>query len=220
MGLYSRNRLTFHSLRSLKKIIECSLGTLLSIVPIHFVSFYSTAFFVQQVAPTWMTSLVLQPVIYSNGNPWIVVRASSSILHSHGVGWLVSPFLCLDFLHVHAGFTSTNFYYGAPMCWMSGTTGPFSFEQGTTMGDAILFLSFISFLYWQRRDGRLFFTECFTVIEFPFKERPVVDCITSFISNTWIDGRRDDGGESYDNVFSGSRQMKLKIKNFNRNTID
>jgi hypothetical protein len=71
-----------------KKIIECSLGTLLSIVPIHFVSFYSTAFFVQQVAPTWMSSLVLQPVIYSNGNPWIVVRVFVEYLSCIPMAWV------------------------------------------------------------------------------------------------------------------------------------
>jgi hypothetical protein len=51
-----------------------SLSALAAIVAIHFVTFYSTGYFVQQVFSDWTATVTLQSIEYDDAeNPWIVV---------------------------------------------------------------------------------------------------------------------------------------------------
>lgn len=49
-----------------------SLGTLVAIIPVHFVTLYSTAFFAQRLFPSWISSLALDPMEYSQGGDWLL----------------------------------------------------------------------------------------------------------------------------------------------------
>ncbi len=69
---------------SLSATPDASLREWVAIVAVHFVTLYSTAFFVLRVAPDSISALALAPLdaphnVKEGGeNPWIVVRVDTS----------------------------------------------------------------------------------------------------------------------------------------------